>query len=41
MKANLLNKSLTKTSSTAKKISKSLAKYNLTGKTKEERNIKK
>ena len=31
------NKSINKTVNTAKKISKSLAKYNLTGKTKAER----
>ena len=41
MQTNPLNKSLNKTLQTAKKISKSLTKYNLTGKTKAERSIKK
>lgn len=41
MQTNRLNKSLTKTATTAKKISKSLTDYNRTGKTKAERELKK
>lgn len=41
MQSNSLNKSLTKTVTTAKKISKSLVDYQRTGKTKAERGLKK
>ena len=41
MQNNPLNKSTNKTVKTAQKISKSLSKYHLTGKTKEQRTIKK
>lgn len=39
MQSNSLNKSLTKTSTSAKKISKALTDYNRTGKTREERTL--
>jgi len=41
MQSNKLNKSLTKTCTTAKKISKALVDYQRTGKTKAERGLKK
>ena len=41
MKLNPTNKSLTKTCTTAKKISKSLVDYHRTGKTKAERSLSK
>ena len=39
MQSNSLNKSLTKTSTTGKKISKALLDYNRTGKTREQRTL--
>lgn len=39
MQSNRLNKSLTKTSTTAKKISKALVDYQRTGKTKDQRTL--